>query len=190
MEHAVCFLYRIGQEVWYVHKIKRVPKHARISEIKIHITDMGPSPSDYMSPTIEYLICGNWYKENELWDNKENFKAWYNNKFCRTQELKFENDNAIWFENAKVDDEIKVKVLSLISRINNSHPWKKMNIAEIFYFNKEGKPRFRYVPLDDIMFITEPSSITENKYELMKKYGQYYVEDAIYNFVNYDGIKF
>ena len=46
------------------------------------------------------------------------------------------------------------------------------------------------VPLDDIMFIAEPSSITENKYELMKKYGQYYVEDAIYNFVNYDGIKF
>ena len=188
MEHAVCFLYKIGEDVWYIHKTKQTPKHGHISEIKIHITYMGPS--DYMSPTIEYLICGNWYKENELWDNKENFKAWYNNKFCHTQELKFENDNAIWFENAKVDDEIKVKVLSLIERTNNGHPWKKMQIVEILYFNKEGKPRFRYVPLDDIMFIAEPSSITENKYELIKKYGQYYVEDAIYNFVNYDGIKF
>ena len=83
MEHAVCFLYRTGQEMWYVHKTKQVPKHGRISEIKINITDMGPS--DYMRPIIEYLICGNWYRENELWDNKENFKTWYDNNFCRTK---------------------------------------------------------------------------------------------------------
>lgn len=188
MEHKVCFLYEIGQEVWYIHRTKQVPKHGRISKINIEINYMGPG--DYMRPTITYLICGNLYYEYELYDNKENFKAWYDNKYCRTKELEFEYDNAIWFENAKVDDEIKVKVLSLIERTNNGHPWKKMKIVEIFYFNKEGSPRFRYVPLDDIMFIAEPSAIIENKYELMKKYGQYYIEDGIYNFVNYDGIKF
>ena len=186
MEHKVCFLYRTGQEVWYVHKTKQVPKHGRISEIKIHITDMGSS--DYMRPTIEYLICGNWYRENELWDSKENFKSWYDNKFCRTKELELEYDNAIW-ENID-NSETKVKVVGLISRTNNSHPWKKMKIAEIFYFNKDNKPKFRYVPFDNIMFITEPSLITDNKYEIMKKYGKYYIEDEVYNFVNYDGIKF
>ena len=187
MEYKVCFLYRTGQDVWYVHKTKQVPKHGCISEIKIHITDMGPS--DYMSPTIEYLICGNWYKENELWDNKENFKAWYDNKFCRTKELKLEYDNAIW-EN--IDNSgTEVKVVGLISRTNNSHPWKKMKIAEIFYFNKDNKPRFRYVPIKDIIpLYNKQSSIYENKYELVHLYGMYYIEDEVYNFVNYDGIKF
>ena len=188
MEHKVCFLYKTGQEVWYIHKTKNIPSHGYIQEININISYM--DQNDNMSPTIEYRINDIWYKECELWDTKENFKIWYNNHFCKIRQLDLKNDNAIWFENAKVDDEIKVKVLSLFERTNNGHPWKKMQIVEIFYFNKEGKPRFRYVPLDDIMFIAEPSSITENKYELMKKYGEYYVEDDIYNFVNYDGIKF
>ena len=47
MDHKVCFLYKTGQEVWYIHKIKRVPKHGYISEINIHISYMGQD--DYMS---------------------------------------------------------------------------------------------------------------------------------------------
>ena len=38
--------------------------------------------------------------------------------------------------------------------------------------------------------IDEKNIFTEDKYQLCKIYGQYYIEDAIYNFVNYDGIKF
>ena len=186
MDHKVCFLYKTGQEVWYIHKIKRVPKHGYISEINIHISYMGQD--DYMRPNIEYLICGNWYRENELWDNKENFKVWYNNKFCRTKELDLEYDNAIWENIDNLGTE--VKVIGLISRTNNSHPWKKMKIAEIFYFNKDNKPRFRYVPLEDIIPINKKSDIIGNKYELMSQYGMYYIEDDIYNFVNYDGIKY
>ena len=41
MEHKVCFLYKIGQELWYVHKTKQVPKHGYVCEIKIHITSKG-----------------------------------------------------------------------------------------------------------------------------------------------------
>ena len=188
MEHKVCFLYKVGQELWYVHKTKQVPKHGYVSEIRIHITYMGPS--DYMTPTIEYLIAGNWYKECELYDKKENFKSWYDNKYCRTKYLELPGDTALWLEDIQDDGGIKVKVLNLIERTNNSHPWKKMLIAEIFYINKNGYGRFRYVPYDDIEIIDEKNVFTEDKYQLCKMYGQHYIEDSIYNFVNYDGIKF
>ena len=66
-----------------------------------------------------------------------------------------------------------------------------MKIAEIFYFNKDNKPRFRYVPIEDITpLYNKQSNIYGNKYELMHLYGMYYIEDDVYNFVNYDGIKF
>ena len=65
-----------------------------------------------------------------------------------------------------------------------------MVIAEIFYINKNGYGRFRYVPYDDIEIIDEKNVFTEDKYQLCKMYGQHYIEDSIYNFVNYDGIKF
>lgn len=190
MEHQVCFLYRTGQDVWYMHKTKNVPKHARISEIKIHITDMGASPSDYMSPTIEYLICDNWYKENELWDSKDNFWAWHDNHACYIKNIELPGDTALWLEDIHDDGGIKVKVLGLFERINNKHPWKRMNVAEIFYINKDGYGRFQYVPYEDIEIINEKNTITEDKFQLFKIYGQHYIEDSIYNFVNYDGIKF
>lgn len=187
MEHKVCFLYKTRQEVWYIHKIKNIPSHGYIQEININISYM--DQNDNMSPTIEYRINDIWYKECELWDNKENFKIWYNNNFCCTKELEFEYDNAIW---KNIDNsDIKVKVLRLFERTNNKHPWKKMKVAEIFYINKEGKGRFRFVPKEDIQFVNEKNKFTnETKYGLIRKFGEYYIEDAIYNFVCYDGIKF
>lgn len=183
-EYKVTFHLYIGQEVYYL--FKRNPKRGYIKEIDISIEEMNDNT---INPVIKYRIDDNWYKEEELWTNKKLFQNWINENMCYIKNLECSTDNGLWLENANIEDEIKVKILSVFERINNKHPWKKRKIAEIFYFNKDQKPRFRFVPFEDIIPIDTPSNITGDKFELINKYGQHYVEDSIYNFVNYDGIK-
>ena len=74
---------------------------------------------------------------------------------------------------------------------DNKHPWKKMKVAEIFYFDKKGKGKFRFVPKEDITLVNEENKFSnETKYGLMRRFGTCYIEDDIYNFVCYDGTKY
>lgn len=191
MEHnVVSFKYHIGQEIYFLHK--DYPKRGYISEINICIQNMYEDDGWVIEPIIEYRIKGNeiiWIREDELWENRKDFQKWIDTNLCTRKNVKFENDTALWLEDNFDDGGIKVKVLEIIDRINNKHPWKRMMIAEIFYFDKNGQAFFRYVPFDDIELINEKNTISETKYELMKIYGMNYIEDGIYNFVNYDGIK-
>ena len=71
----------------------------------------------------------------------------------------------------------------------------KKKISLIFYFGKRHKDAidkkgiFRYVDDNDLERLDEEFPVKLNKYELFMKYGQFFIEDALYNFVNYDGLK-
>ena len=183
--YSISFEYKPGQEVYFIYK--NYVKKGYIQEVSIKVDYI--DHEGYCSPNIQYKVNEKWYDESKLWDNKKDAQFWLDHNLCYNKELDLTSDTAIW-ENID-NSNIKVKVLRLFERTNNKHPWKKMKIAEIFYFDKKGKGKFRFVPKEDIQFVNEENKFTkETKYGLMRRFGQYYVEDDIYNFVCYDGMKY
>lgn len=181
--YKVSFKYHIGQIVYFLHK--NYPKKGVIKEVNISIKTMNYEEDGwYLTPVIKYNINDNWYIENELWDDRKEFKKYLDKNLCYTKYFEHKDNFCLW-------NNQKVHLLSIIERTNNKHPWKKKKIAEIFYTNENNKGYFRYVLYEDISDTTYEKTYFENpKYELMRTYGMYYVEDDIYNFVNYDSIKF
>ena len=183
--YSISFEYKPGQEVYFIYK--NYIKKGYIQEVSIKVDYI--DREGYCSPNIQYKVNEKWYNESALWDNKKDAQFWLDHTLCYNKELDLTSDTALW-ENID-NSNIKVKVLRLFERINNKHPWKKMKVAEIFYFDKKGKGKFRFVPKEDIQFVNEENEFTkETKYGLMRRFGQYYVEDDIYNFVCYDGMKY
>ena len=185
MEHIVRFQYYKHQEVYFLYK--NYPKRGHIDEINISIKDMYKDEDDgewCIEPNITYRIKDNWYKENELWSDKKKFKEWIDNNLCYTKYIEHKENYCYW-------NNQKVFLIDIIERTNNRHPWRKKKIAVIFYIDENNKGYFRYVLWKDIKDpIYEQNYIGNTKYGLMKTYGHNYIEDGIYNFVNYDGIKF
>ena len=180
-EYKIIFHLYIGQEVYYLYK--DYPKRGYIEEIDISIKEMNQYENTIM-PIIKYKIKNNWYTENELWTNRKDFQKWIDDNLCYTKYIEHQ-ENTADYENQSV------RLISIIERTNNKHPWKKMKLAEIFYTDENNKGYFSYVPFDNITNIRhENYYIGDTKYELMKHYGANYIEDGYYNFVNYDGIKF
>ena len=87
----------------------------------------------------------------------------------------------------------EVKVIDIFERYNPTHPLVSMLIAKVFYvemINGIEQGVIEYVDAEDLRITNEESPYKENIYDLMKKYnGEYYIENDIYNFVCYDGIK-
>ena len=100
------------------------------------------------------------------------------------------------------DLEIEGRLIEQFEHTNKSLGTK--NISVIFYKDKfksnwnnniYEKMVFRYIESDDdrlTIFDNISKYDGNSKYELIKKYGtsEFYIEDGIYNFVNYDGIKY
>lgn len=112
-------------------------------------------------------------------------------------------DNKILYKRPADGKEVEGRLIKSFSHTNESYGQTK-DIALIFYEDlisstwSDGEllPRlvFKYVEIDDEnLIITSDKSIYKGNsiYELIKKYGtiEYYIEDWLYNFVNYDGIK-
>lgn len=182
-EFNVSFKYHIGQEVYFLHK--NYPKHGFINEVNISIKKMEYEDDGwYITPIITYRINENWYNESQLWEDKKEFKKWIDTNLCYTKYIDHKENYCYW-------NNQKVFLIDIIERTNNKHPWKKKKIAVIFYTDENNKGYFRYVLWEDIKNpIYEQNYLGNTKYGLMKTYGHNYIEDGIYNFVNYDGIRF
>lgn len=83
------------------------------------------------------------------------------------------------------------KVIDIFEKVNKEHPFNSMLIAKIFYYDSIIKCGVcRYVNATSLQITTEECPYKGNLYELFKEYGgEYYIEDGIYKFVCYDGIK-
>ena len=178
---CVSFRYHIGQEVYFLYK--NYPKRGIIREVDISIKDMNEYRNT-VTPIITYKINNNWFNERDLWDDRKQFQKWIDENLCYTKYIAHKENYCYW-------NNQKVFLIDIIERTNNKHPWKKKKIAVIFYTDENNKGYFRYVLWEDIKNpIYEQNYIGNTKYELMKTYKHNYIEDGIYNFVNYDGIKF
>ena len=181
-EYFISFHLHIGQEVYYLYK--DYPKRGYIEEIDISIKKMNPN-ENIIKPIIKYKIKSNWYNEDELWTNRKDFQKWIDDNFCYTKFIDTKENFCKW-------NDKKCFLLGVIERKNNKHPWKKKKIAFIFYIDEDTfKGYFRYVFYEDITDVLyEQTYLHNTTSDLMKTYGTNYIEDDIYNFVNYDGIKF
>ena len=178
---VVSFKYYIGQTIYFLYK--NYPKRGIISEVNISIKDMNQYRNE-VTPIITYKINDNWYRENDLWDDRKQFQKWIDLNLCYTKYLDCNYNYCYW-------NNQKVFLIDIIERTNNKHPWKKKKIAVIFYTDENDNGYFRYVFYKDIKDpVYEQNYFGNTKLELMRTYGTNYVEDEIYNFVNYDGIKF
>ena len=178
---GVSFKYYIGQTIYFLYN--DYPKRGIITEVNISIKDMNNYRNE-VTPIITYKINDNWYNENELWDDRKRFQKWIDNNLCYTKYVDHKENYCYW-------NNQKVFLIDIIERTNNKHPWKKKKIAVIFYIDENNKGYFRYVfyedikdPVYELMYMKTP------KYHLIETYGQNYIEDDIYNFVNYNGIKY
>lgn len=178
----ISYKYHLSQEVYFLYK--NYPKKGIIDEINISLKlEYNNYTSAYLKPIIKYKINEKWYFENEIWKDKKEFQKWIDNNLCYTKFIDTKENFCKW--NNK-----KVFLLSVIERINNQHPWKKKKIAQIFYIDENNQGYFRYVLYENIKDIVYEKTYLDNtKYGLEKTYGTNYIEDEIYNFVNYDGIK-
>ena len=88
----------------------------------------------------------------------------------------------------------RVALIFYVEHIPNEETWKRLGLS----FQKcvksidnvrEDIGKFRYVDIDDHKLKMskgiENKKYPEEKYELMKKWGECYVEDDVYHFVNY-----
>lgn len=82
----------------------------------------------------------------------------------------------------------KCKLLKVFELSKDDLPYT-VSIAKLFYL-ENGLGRFRYAYMEDVEITDEDCDILEeNDLELVQKYGSYmhWVEDEVYNLVNYDG---
>jgi len=183
----VSFKYNVSQKVFFIYR--DYIKSGIIEKISIEI-DKNSYGIEF-HPLIKYLIKKEWYYEYQLWDDKKKLKKWMDNNFCCTKYIQPIGDTGYWVTSDDEGnlEEVEVKVLGIIDRVNNRHPWKHRKFVEIFYF-ENSKGIVRYIPYEEITITTDINEIKGNKYDLFHIYGERYYEDEPYNFINYDGIKF
>ena len=88
----------------------------------------------------------------------------------------------------------RVALIFYVEHIPKKETWKRLGLSFQKWVRsidnvREDIGKFRYVEIDDHklkMFKgIENKKYPEEKYGLMKKWGEYYVEDDVYHFVNY-----
>ena len=180
-DFGVSFKYYVGQEVYVLYK--NYPKKGIISEVNISIKDMDHYRNT-LTPIITYKILGEWYNESKIWEDKIALKYWIDHNLCYSKYIDHKENFCYWNDKT-------VFLFDIIERTNNRHPWKKKKIAVIFYIDENNKGYIRYVFYNDIKNpVYEQTYLGNTRFGLMKTYGHNYIEDDIYNFVNYDGVKF
>lgn len=75
MDYSVSYRYRPGTKVYYLKNGK--PAWGYVKEVEINIDHM--DSYGYIEPKIKYHVGWDWYKESELYDDKERFKRMYEN---------------------------------------------------------------------------------------------------------------
>lgn len=89
----------------------------------------------------------------------------------------------------------RVALIFYVEHIPKEETWKRLGPSFQKWVKsidnvREDIGKFRYVEIDDYKLKMskgiENKKYPEEKYELMKKWGEYYVEDDTYHFVNYD----
>jgi len=187
-DNTVKFNYKVGQEVFFVYK--DYPKKGKISEIKISIKNVQRPYGYVMFPCIEYLIKDQWFDQSKLYVDRKSCKDWINHNLFYHKEIENNYDTGYWIDKSKDPlEEECVKVFNVFERTNNGHPWKKRKIVEIFRF-VDGRGFIQYVPYEDITLTSDVNDLKGTKYDVIHIYGEHYIEDEVYNFVNYQGIKF
>ena len=88
----------------------------------------------------------------------------------------------------------RVALIFYVEHIPNEETWKRLGLSFQKWVKSidnvcEDIGKFRYVDIDDHKLKMskgiENKKYPEEKYELMKKWGECYVEDDVYHFVNY-----
>ena len=88
----------------------------------------------------------------------------------------------------------RVALIFYVEHIHKEETWKRPGLSFQKWVRsidnvREDIGKFRYVEIDDYKLKMskgiENKKYPEEKYELMKKWGECYVEDDVYHFVNY-----